>query len=79
MKSVKKPEVHFQSRHKSGNTLHILGTVRDVLRKQRRYTDYNNLREAVLNAGSYEEALQLMNGYVTLIDDDGLYDLRKGI
>ena len=76
---MKKPEVHFRSRHESGNTLYILGMVRDVLRKQRRYTDFNNLRDAVLNAGSYEDALQLMNGYVTLIDDDGLYDLRKGI
>ena len=74
-----RPELHFQSRHASGNTLYILTMVRDVLRKQRRYTDYNNLRDAVLNAGSYEDALQLMNGYVTLIDDDGLYDLRKGV
>ena len=76
---MKKLEVHFRSRHESGNTLYILGMVRDVLRKQRRYTDFNNLRDAVLNAGSYEDALQLMNGYVTLIDDDGLYDLRKGV
>ena len=76
---MKKPEVHFQSRHESGNTLYILDMVRDVLRKQRRYTDYNNIRDAVLNAGSYEEALQQMNGYVTLIDDDGLYSLRKDI
>ena len=76
---MKKPEVHFRSQHESGNTLYILGMVRDVLRKQRRYTDFNNLRDAVLNAASYEEALQLMNGYVTLIDDDGLYDLRKGV
>lgn len=76
---MKKPEIHFQSRHESGNTLYILGMVRDMLRKQRRYTDYNNLRDAVLNAGSYEEALALMNEHVTLIDDDGLYDLRKGI
>ena len=76
---MKKPEIHFQSRHESGNTLYILGMVRDALRKQRRYTDYNNLRDAVLNAGSYEEALALMNEHVTLIDDDGLYDLRKGI
>jgi len=53
--------------------------VRDVLRKQRRYTDYNNLRDAVLNAGSYEEALRLMNEHVCLIDDDGLYVLQKGI
>ena len=76
---MKKPEIHFQSRHESGNTLYILGMVRDMLRKQRRYTDYNNLRDAVLNAGSYEEALALMNEHVTLIDDDGLYDHRKGI
>jgi len=74
-----RPELHFQSRHESGNTLYILTMVRDVLRKQRRYTDYNNLRDAVLNAGSYEEALHLMNEHVRLIDDDGLYVLQKGI
>lgn len=75
---MKKPEVHFRSEHESGNTLFILGLVREELRKQRRITEFNDLRDAVLNAGSYEEALRLMNEKVTLIDDDGMIRLKKG-
>ncbi len=74
---MKKPEVHFRSEHESGNTLFILGLVREELRKQRRITEFNDLRDAVLNAGSYEEALRLMNEKVTLIDDDGMIRLKK--
>lgn len=75
---MKKLEVHFRSEHESGNTLFILGLVREELRKQRRITEFNDLRDAVLNAGSYEEALRLMNEKVTLIDDDGMIRLKKG-
>lgn len=75
---MKNPEVHFRSEHESGNTLFILGLVREELRKQRRITEFNDLRDAVLNAGSYEEALRLMNEKVTLIDDDGMIRLKKG-
>ena len=76
---MKRPEVHFQSRHESGNTLYILGLVRNALQKEHRITEYNDLCDAVFSAGSYEEALRLMNQHVTLIDDDEYYDLNQGI
>ena len=72
---MQKPEVHFESRHESGNVFAILGLVRAALRKQRRINEYNELRDKVLGqAGSYEEALAMMREHVTLIDDDGTYN-----
>ena len=73
---MKRPEVHFQSRHESGNTLYILGLVRNAMQKEHRITEYNDLCDAVFSAGSYEEALRLMNQHVALIDDDEYYDLN---
>lgn len=72
---MQKPEVHFESRHESGNVFAILGLVRAALRKQRRINEYNELRDKVLSqAGSYEEALAMMREHVALIDDDGIYN-----
>lgn len=69
-----KPEVHFQSRHESGNIYALLGLVRWQLRKQHRITDYNNLRDRVLNeARSYDEALGMIREIVDLIDDDKVF------
>ncbi len=65
-----KPVIHYRSRHESGNIYWILGAVRDVLRKQRRITEYNTMRDRVFASGSYPEALAIMNEYVDLIDDD---------
>ena len=65
-----KPTIHYQSRHESGNIFWILAAVRDVLQKQRRITDYNDLRDRVMNSGSYREALEHIGQYVTLVDDD---------
>ena len=36
------------------------------MRKQRRYTDFNNLRDRVFEAQSYDEALQIIGEEVTL-------------
>ena len=69
----KRPEVHFQMRGESGNTLYILMLVRDVLRKQRRFEDFNSLRDNVMSSHSQEEALRHMCRYVKLIDDDGVW------
>ena len=65
-----KPTIHYRSRHESGNIFWILASVRDVLQKQRRITDYNDLRDRVMNSGSYREALEHIGQYVTLVDDD---------
>lgn len=66
-------EIHFRSRHESGNIFAILAMVRWELQKQRRITDYNNLRDRVTSSGSYEEALAIIRETVNLIDDDGIY------
>lgn len=66
-------EVHFRSRHESGNIFVILSLVRRELQKQHRITDYNNLRDRVTSSGSYEEALAIIRETVSLIDDDGIY------
>ena len=66
----KKPIVHYQSRHESGNIYWIVGMVRDVLRKQSRITEYNDMRDRVFSSGSYQEALSIIGEYVTLVDDN---------
>lgn len=71
--TTKKPRVEFESRGESGNTIHLLCLVRAALRKQHRITEYNDLREAVLNSGSYDEALGYIREKVELVDLDGLY------
>lgn len=68
---MEKPTVHFRSRHESGNIFVILALVRRELQKQRRITDYNNLRDRVTSSDSYMEALAIIRETVNLIDDDG--------
>ena len=68
---MNKPTVHFHSRGESGNIFWILGAVKTALRKQRRITEYNNLRDRVCSSGSYGEALAIIRETVDLIDDDG--------
>ena len=67
---MKRPEVHYQSRHETGNIFAILALVRNVLRKERRINEFNELHDRVLKAGSYENALDIINEKVRLIDDD---------
>jgi hypothetical protein len=71
--TAKKPRIEFNSRGESGNTIHILCLVRDALRKQRRHQEYSDLRDAVLNSGNYDEALNHLRKKVELVDLDGLY------
>ena len=65
-----KPTVRFRSRHETGNIYCILATVRSIMRKERRITDYNNMWSAVETSGSYEDALREIGKYVHLIDED---------
>ena len=67
---MKRPEVHYQSRHETGNIFAILALVRNVLRKERRINEFNELHDRVLKSGSYENALNIINEKVRLIDDD---------
>ena len=70
---MKKPTVRFCSRGESGNIFYILGLVRREMQKQRRITEYNDLRDRVSASGSYAEALAIIREYVDLIDVDGEY------
>lgn len=71
---MKKPTVHFQSRHESGNIYFLTGLVRNALQRQQRITDWNSLRDKIFSdSHSYDEALSHIREYVDLIDDDGVY------
>lgn len=65
---MNKPIIYYDRRGPSGNIYHILGMVSQALRKQRRYTDFNNLRDRVFEVKSYDEALSILEDAVTLID-----------
>lgn len=70
---MRKPTVHFRSRHESGNIYVILGFVRDALHRQQRIADFSILRDRVFASASYGEALAVIRETVSLIDDDGVY------
>lgn len=61
-----KPIVEYDPYGRSGTINGILGEVSQIMRKQRRYTDYNNLRDRVSEAQSYEEALEIIGEEVIL-------------
>ena len=61
-----KPVIESGPYGHSGNIYWILGEVSKLMRKQRRYTDFNNLRDRVFEAQSYDEALQIIGEEVTL-------------
>ena len=63
-----RPTIYFDRSGPSGNIYAILGAVSQELRKQRRYTDFNNLRDRVFEAQSYEEALQIIGETVDLVE-----------
>jgi len=67
----KKAEIHFRSRHETGNIYWILGAVRMQMQKERRITDYNNAWERVQKT-DYAGALAILRELVDLIDDDGV-------
>ena len=63
-----KPELIYDSRGASGNIYHILGQLQTIMRKQRRYTAFNDLRDRVFAAQSYTEALEIISEEVELVD-----------
>ena len=60
--------IYFDRSGPSGNIYAILGAVSQALRRQRRYTEFNNLRDRVFEAESYEEALQIIGETVDLVE-----------
>ena len=67
-----KAVIHFQSSHETGNIYWIMGKVRDIMRKERRITDWNNAWERIQKT-DYAGALEILRELVDLIDDDGRY------
>jgi len=63
-----RPTIYFDRSGPSGNIYAILGAISQELRKQRRYTEFNNLRDRVFEAQSYEEALQIIGETVDLVE-----------
>lgn len=63
-----KTKVFFDIRGPSGNIYHILGEVSKALRKERRITEFNELRNKVFQSKSYAEALAEIREHVELID-----------
>ena len=61
-----KPVIEYDPSGHTGNIYWILGEVSQLMRKQRRYTDFNNLRDRIFEAQSYDEALQIIGEEVTL-------------
>ena len=63
-----RPTIYFDRSGPSGNIYAILGAVSQALRKQRRYADFNTLRDRVFEAQSYEEALKIIAETVNLVE-----------
>lgn len=70
---MKKTRVEFNSCGPSGNVFHVIGMVQQVMRKQHRIMEFNEMWERVQNSKRYEEALAIMREYVELIDLDKKY------
>ena len=66
--SIDRPTIYFDRSGPSGNIYAILGAVSQELRKQRRCTEFNNLRDRVFEAESYEKALQIIGETVDLVE-----------
>ena len=80
---MEKPVLEIDISGPDGNIYVIMGMVMQILRKQRRYTDWNNLRDAITSSKSYAKALREINKVVELIDisADGVLEkyLKEGV
>ena len=80
---MEKPILEIDISGPDGNIYVIMGMVMQILRKQRRYTDWNNLRDAITSSKSYANALREINKVVELIDisADGVLEkyLKEGV
>ena len=62
-----KPVIEYDPYGHTGNIFWILGEVSKIMRKQCRIIDYNDLRDRVFEAQSYEDALAIISEEVTLV------------
>ena len=65
---MEKPTIIYDSRGETGNIYYLIGQLQQIMRKQRRYTDFNDLRDRIFESGSYEEALAIIGEEVELVD-----------
>ena len=70
---MKRPIIYFSSTGATGNIFAILGATRTELQRQRRITEYNEIRDRVMNSHSYVEALGIIREVVDLVDTDRRY------
>lgn len=66
---MNKPELRYDSRGETGNIYWILGELSSIMRRQNRISVYNEIRDRVFKAQSYQEALEIIGEVVTLIDE----------
>lgn len=64
---MKKPIMYIDITGPDGNIYFILGKVSDIMRKARRITEFNNLRDLIYQ-GTYYQALYRINKIITMID-----------
>lgn len=60
--------VEYDKNGESGNIFCILGKAKKVLTEQDRIRDYNEMYGFVKQSGSYEDALEIIEGYITLVE-----------
>lgn len=65
-----KPELRYNSRGETGNIYWILGELSRIMRSQNQISVYNEIRDRVFKAQSYQEALEIVGEVVTLIDEN---------
>lgn len=76
MSQKEKEEVIYDSQGPSGNIFAILGKIRDILRKQNRIAEYNELWKKVNHSQSYEEAMNYIGEVVSLVDVNRKKDME---
>ena len=65
---MEKPTIIYDSRGETGNIYYLIGQLQQLMRQQRRYTDFNNLRDRIFESSSYEEALAIIGEEAELVD-----------
>lgn len=62
-----KPVIEFDPYGHTGNIYWILGELSSIMKKQSRIIAFNEIRDRVFEAQSYEEALEIIGEEVTLV------------
>ncbi len=65
---IKKKEIHYDSSGPEGNIYFILAKVKLAFEREGKLAEFEELANRVYSSGSYEEAIQIINEYVSLID-----------